>query len=787
MRSPSLLLVCALASATATAEDAKALRETREYYDTPLEQLLDLDLPAKAEVGSRSGARDALEAEVPIDVITAAELETSGYTELGKALAKLLPGFNFPRPTLTDGTDHARPFTLRGLNPDQVLVLVNGKRQHQSSLLNVNGSVGRGTSGVDINTIPIGAVDRVEVLRDGAAAQYGSDAIAGIVNIVLKGYGYASRASATYGATADGDGRVRDLEVFHSIPLRGDGFVNLTAELSDRGPTNRAGGDARFDGRINHRLGDADLQDGLLALNVEVPGDTFTTYGHGTFDRRDGEAGALYRLPDDPRNNPQIYPDGFLPMIGTKITDYSLSVGVKGVTRANLNWDLSYTRGYNDFRFLVDNSLNDSLGAATPTHFDSGATRYLQNILNLGLSQQLGQLNLAGGAEYREEQYRILSGEPASYALGEASPFAGAQGFPGFQPHNEVDAERHNLALFVDAKYAFSRDLMLETAARYEDYSDFGDNLDVKGAFRYRAHPDLMLRGSASTGFRAPSLSQSYYTATVSAQYITDQIVQAGTFGVHHPVSVALGATPLKPERSKHQTLGLVYQPSVDFTFSADFFRTDIDDRIMITGNITGAISPEVGAILDRYGVQYARYFTNAIATRTEGVDLRLEYKRTLGDGAKLRLGSGYHRDRTRITRIYPLASILGDQTQAAVINAATRSWTEDAQPQDMFKLWTQYERGPYRATANLNRFGEFAFVDTRFGAKWTLDLDLAYQLSDAVQIALGGENVFDAMPDKWGITGYAFTSGDGVMQYPQSSPFGYNGAYYYGRIRVSF
>lgn len=773
-----------LASPPLLAQD-KSLREANDYYQKPLEELIRIETSAKAEVGSRSGARDALEAEVPIDVITSAQLESSGYTELGKVLTKLIPGFNFPRPTVTDGTDHAPPFTLRGLNPDQVLVLVNGKRHHQSSLLNINGTVGRGTSGVDINTIPLRAIDRIEVLRDGAAAQYGSDAIAGIINIILKGYGQDSRVTTTYGGTTQGDGIMRQADLFYSIPLKNDGFINITTEARDRGPSNRAGGDSRDNYRINHLIGDADTQDGLFAFNAELPGDILTFYGHGTLDRRHSRAGALYRLPNDVRNNPVLYPNGFLPLIEPKIADNSLSMGAKGVTSGDVSWDLSYTHGHNDFHFYVANSHNDSLGNNSPTTFDSGATAYSQDVLNLDLMKKLGDLVLAGGAEYRREGYRIRRGDEASYTLGSASNIAGAQGFPGFQPENEVDANRANRALYVDAKYDFFRALTLEGAARYENYSDFGGNLDKKVALAYRPHEDFLIRTSSSTGFRAPSLSQSYYTATVSAQYDTDRIIQAGTFGVYHPVSIALGAQPLKPEKSTHHALGVVYQPNRDFSLSADYFDTAIDDRIMITGNISQSISDEVKAILDRYGVQYARYFTNAVATRTHGFDLRLNFKRNLDTSSKIKIVASYHRDRTRITEIYPLASILGEQTQAAVINDSTRAWIETVQPSDAFKLWSQYETGKYRTTLNLNRFGSYSYTSTTFGAKWTTDLDLAYQLSKHVEIAIGGENIFDAMPDKWGITGQAFTSGNGVMQYPQTTPFGYNGAYYYVRLNL--
>lgn len=774
---------------TALMAQEKSLQGANDYYQKSLDELMHIETPAKAEVGSRAGARDALDADVPIDVITAAQLESSGFTELSKALMKLTPGFNSPRPTGHDGTDHVPPFTLRGLNPDQVLVLVNGKRLHQSSLLNVNISVGRGTSGVDINTIPVRSIERIEVLRDGAAAQYGSDAIAGIINIILKGYGHGNRASVSYGQTSMGDGAVSQADVFYSLPLQNDGFINLTAEARDRGRTNRAGPDSRFDNRINHLIGETEAQDGQFAVNAEIPANALTFYAHGVFDRRNSSAGALYRLPTDVRNNPVLYPDGFLPMIEPKIDDYSFSTGVRGVSVNDVRWDLSLTHGNNDYHFYVSNTHNDSLGNNSPTSFDSGETTYTQDILNLDLVKKFGALNLAYGAELRHENYQISRGEEASYKLGGFSNISGAQGFPGFMPENEVNAGRSNRALYLDARYEVSPRLSVEGAARYENYSDFGATLDKKAALAYRPHEDVMLRASASTGFRAPSLLQAYYTSTVSTLSSTDATFrQAGTFAVNHPVSIALGSQSLRPEKSQHQTVGVVYQPTSDFSVSADFFSADINDRIMLTGSIVDTVSPQVKAILKQYGVQSARYFTNAIATRTQGMDLRLNYKHSFEDHTKLKMVASYHRDRTTINSVLPLPSILGNQTTTAVLNDTTQSFIETAQPSDGYKVWAQFESGALRSTLNLNRVGSYYYLNgSRFGAKVTTDLDLAYQFTKNLEIAVGGNNIFNVLPDKFIDSSNLFVSGSGIIQYPPISPYGYSGAYFYLRLTLVF
>jgi iron complex outermembrane receptor protein len=474
-------------------------------------------------------------------------------------------------------------------------------------------------------------------------------------------------------------------------------------------------------------------------------------------------------------------------MIEPKISDYSMSVGARGVTSDDVRWDLSLTRGSNDYHFYVSNTHNDSLGNSSPTAFDSGATTYTQNILNLDLVKKIGALNLAGGAEIRHENYQIHRGEEASYTTGTFSTIAGAQGFPGFRPENEVDAPRSNRALYLDARYDVSRALSLEGAVRYENYSDFGATLDKKLALAYRPSEDVLVRASASTGFRAPSLSQANYTSTVSTLSSSDGTFrQAGTFAVNHPVSIALGAQPLRPEKSQHQTVGMVYQPTSDFSVSLDFFAADIDDRIMLTGSIVDTVSPAVKTVLQKYGVQSARYFANAIATETRGMDIRLNYKHVFENRSKLKVVASYHRDQTSITDVYPLASILGNQTTTSVLNDTTQSFIETAQPADGYKLWTQYESGPWRSTLNLNRVGSYYYYKgTHFGEKLTTDLDLALRLSDKVEVALGGNNVFGVLPDKFAESSNLFVSGSGIIQYAPISPFGYNGAFYYVRLNV--
>lgn len=784
-----------LLATASLAEPDRRLRDTNTLYGLPLEQLLRVETQPKADVGSRSGERDALEAEVPIDIITSAQLRSSGYTELGRVLSKLVAGLNAPRPSIADGTDHAPPFTLRGLNPDQVLVLVNGKRRHQSSLLHMNGTIGRGSSGVDLNSLPLQAVERIEVLRDGAAAQYGSDAIAGIVNVILKGYGQTSTAEFSHGRTHAGDGRTGQTSVFVTQPLTGDGWVNLTAEYRDRGPTNRAGPDARDPGRINTHFGDADTQDTLLAFNAAVPQGDLTWWAHGTYNQRHSSAGAFFRRASDPRNLVALYPDGFLPLIEPDILDGSVSLGVRGVRGAGTQWDLSYTQGSQDMHFFVRQSLNRSLGPASPTAFDSGATRYTQHIVNLDLSRKLGDHHLAGGMEYRREAYRITPGEASSYMLGTATNrYPGAQGFGGFMPDNQVHATRNNVAAYVDLKYAATRWLNIDAAARAEHYSDFGATLDGKLALRARPTEHLLLRSSVSSGFRAPSLTQSHFTSTTTLRN-AGELQRSGTFSVEHPLARALGATPLKPEESAHWTMGLVVQPSADLSLSMDGFVTDIDNRIMPTGFISrsglSGLSPQAIEILKSYGVDGAVYFTNAIGTRTRGMDLRADYKARLSDGQRLKLSAAYHRSSTRIRRVNPAPGVLGVDMTRLILDPATQVLIESGQPQDAVKLWARYETPRFDLTLNLNRFGRLNSTlsgrTVAFAPRWTVDLDWSYRLSRLLTLSVGAENLFNAMPSTWGTTSDAIVGTGKVVEYSQYAPFGFNGVFYYLRLRLLF
>lgn len=627
--------------------------------------------------GTRRTDRTISESAVPIDVIGSEALLNQGTTETNRLLNNLVPSFNFPQPSLTDGTDSLRPATLRGLAPDQVLVLVNGKRRHSSALLNLNGSIGRGSTGVDMNTIPPLAIERIEVLRDGAASQYGSDAIAGVINIQLKKR-EGGRAQVTYGkyittmedvaqvdtvAPTTGasdnpaitftgrDRRRRDgdtvtLAANFGVPVGDTAYVNVTAEYKDRDPTNRSGPDIRrqysgigdprettFD-RYNHRFGDGKSEDVNLFVNTGVDvGASFELYAFGSYGNRKANGTGFYRRSLDSRNRDfanggaPFYADGFLPQIDADIEDIAGVLGIRGETDG-WNLDLSINYGSNRLDYGVSNSWNASLGGlVSPTEFEAGGLRSGQTSVNFDAQRALdlgiGDSSIAFGAEWRNENYKIVPGEEASYVAGPfffsdgAAP--GAQVFPGFQPSTAVDASRDSYAAYVELDTDLSDMFNLQVAGRYEHFSDFGDTLNGKIAARFEPVEGLALRGSASTGFRAPGMAQQFFSTTSTNNVAGVGLVEIGTFPVNSPIAIALGAQPLKPEESLNLSAGVVFTMVDGLSLTIDYYNIKIDDRIVLTENLQG---PDVEDLLEEAGVvgTSARFFINGIDTRTEGV-----------------------------------------------------------------------------------------------------------------------------------------------------------------------
>ncbi|CAN7288712.1 TonB-dependent receptor [Phenylobacterium sp. LjRoot225] len=725
-------------------------------------------------VGSRGTPRLITETASPVDVLSGQAIAARGYNDLTKALEFLAPSFNYPRSSSGPSVAGARPATLRGLSPDQTLVLVNGRRRHASALITFNAGAFRGSVPVDFNTLPVTAVSRVEVLRDGAAAQYGSDAIAGVINIRLHDEAEGGEAFVQYGETERGEGQTTLAGVRQGFRLGRDGFLNLTAEARDRQPTNAAEIDPRF-GRVTSTFGDPETTDVNLVANARKPlTERVAAYGFLTYAHRDSEMSPLFRAPSV---FPALYPNGFLPKVGLELEDLGADVGLTGEL-AGWTWDLSDTYGYSRGDYRVSNTVNTSLGLASPTSFYGGAARYSQNLVNLTLDRGfklLAGAHLAVGLEHRREDYRLVSGAPASYTL------AGAQGFPGFNPPTPVDVDRHAVSAFVDGEITPVDGFKLAGAARYEDYSDFGDRTTWKASAFWRPAPLVALRATASTGLRAPSLQQQFFS-TVTSQVSAGQLQNVGTFAVNDPISIALGASPLKPEKSKNYSAGVVLTPGYGLTASFDLFRIDIDDRIALSENLQGA---QVAAILRAHGVTnaaVARFFTNAADTRTEGFEATLRWDRRLSPDARLGLTLGYGAFDTdvraqRTNPVLPSSPLLG----VSSIDLMT-----DGQPRNKLVVGGELNWRAWRVSADVTRFGAYrstaatGSANQVFNGPTSLDLAAAYRWRRQLTLAAGVLNATNELPDR--------LIGESTGRpYSEFDPLGVNGREYYLRLTAEF
>ncbi|WP_295246529.1 TonB-dependent receptor [uncultured Brevundimonas sp.] len=778
--------------------------------------------------GTRVQNRSRLDTLAPVDVVTSEALQTRGTTEFATALAQAVPSLTFQRPSANDGSDSIRPITLRGLSPDQTLVLVNGTRRHASALVNVNGVVGRGSAAVDLNTIPTGALDRVEVLRDGASAQYGSDAIAGVVNLRLKEASSGGGASVTYGQyfttvkTARGerdenDGGTVTASAWQGFSLGDDGFLTLSGEYLNRESTNRSDYDPRAaaNGAITARFGDPDVEQWTVFANAgKGLGNGWEAYGWAGYQDRDSEGAAFPRLSDNVNNVASIYPNGFLPKVAINSKDASLAGGLRGEL-AGWNTDISLTYGRNALDFRTEDSLNSTYGATSPTSFDSGSLIYDQLVLGADFSREFevglsgGPLNFAWGLEQRWENYKIEAGQPESYNRGplggNTALTGGAQGFVGFQPSNAVDVDRDNFAAYADVEIPLTDKLRVEGAVRFEDYSDFGDTQTGKLSARYDFTPNFALRGSVSTAFRAPSLQQSYFTSTASVIQ-NGAVVETGTFPATSAVAAALGARPLKAETSTNYSLGAVVRLG-RFDLTVDAYKIDIDDQIVLselisrTSNGTvlqnGAlINPQIAALLDPQGVQAARFFLNGVSTSTEGVDVVGRYRLptdTLGD-FDFTVAANFND--VSVNRVPTSSSVLNP---VPTLFARQRILTiEDGTPDTKVSASADWSRDKWGATVRATYYGDVVQPasleanDYHTGEKTVIDLEGRVQITERVGLAIGVDNVFDEYPDNVPIrnanspTGTDLTS-NGVLGFPYYSPFGFNGRYGYARLSLKW
>ncbi len=755
--------------------------------------------------GTRVADRTLAESQSPIDVITPEVLQATGTTELATALARALPSLNFPRPAVADGTSGVRPAQLRGLAPDQALVLVNGKRRHTSALVNVNGTIGRGSSAVDMNAIPIAAIDRVEVLRDGASAQYGSDAIAGVVNIVLKGAGSGGSIALSGGEYSEGDGQQWQLAGDAGVGFAGgQGTLHLAGQVGHQHGTNRAGpyqgtsphtGNNPGIGETGFVVGDPQVEARALSANTALKlGDTTSLYATLILGKRDIVSYAFHRSKNHSNQGAllaQVYPDGYVPEIAQESVDRSLVVGAKGTTAGGWNWDVSYNHGNNELGFHTQNSINYSLGAGGPRRFYDGALEYTQDVFNADLTKGLDiglayPATLSLGAEYRNENWKQSAGEPNSY-FG-----SGAQGFAGFTPRNAGSYDRHSYALYAGLEADVTDAFSAGAAVRFEDYSDFGNQTSGKLSARYAFSEAFALRGTASSGFRAPALAQQHYQA-VTTNISNSVSFEAGTFPAAGAAAQALGAEPLQAETSQSWSIGAVLQPSERLYVTIDAYQIDIDDRIVLSSNLPLTNNAAAQALLASLGitnVTSARYFNNAIDSRTRGIDIVGHWSIPLQAGT-LNLTGGYNHNKTDVTRIAPNpAALTALGANLERMGRDERGRIEEGSPRDKLSLIANWQMERWGLNLGATRYGSFITrhasnpaQDQEYGAKAVFDVSASYRPWAGWTATVGVDNVADAYPEKTIFANSTF----GQIPYSLQSPFGFNGRYYYGSLRYTW
>ncbi|PWY48577.1 TonB-dependent siderophore receptor [Pseudomonas sp. RW409] len=749
--------------------------------------------------GTRAQERTASASLSPIDVIAGESLRSSGSSELATVLAKLIPSINFPRPSLVDGAELTRPAQLRGLSPDQVLVLVNGKRRHTSAFVNLGGAVGRGSAPADLNAIPLSAIDHIEVLRDGASARYGSDAIAGVINIILKSADHGGSISTKYGQYKKGDGIQRQVAGNSGFALGDNGFVSLSGEGANNDYTDRAGKDFRpasvgstTYGQHVFRQGEPETEEGKFQFNSAYSlNDAAELYGFGGYSKRRGETAAFYRASNASNNNPVLHPNGYLPLINGTLQDTSLVLGLRGELLDNWHYDLSANYGKNTYE-LRTKTINTSLGLDTPHAFDNGTLTNDQRQLSLDLSREfsLGWLpypvSVAFGTEYLHQGYQIEAGQPESYYQ------TGSSGLGGFRDSDAGSSSRHNFAQYLDLETHFTDKLAVSAAVRHEDYSDFGSNVSGSLSARYDFTPRVALRGSVSTGFRAPSLAQQNFTFT-SSQLIGNTIQESGTFAADSQVARLLGAEDLKAEKSRNYSLGLVLEPLDNLTVTADLYHIDIRDRVSLSSNLVlnnTAIDYLKANGVGNINYTSARYFTNATDTSTDGVDLVANYRYRLDNGIRWNSTLGYNYNHTKVTDVKANPAIL-DQLGVNLVRVDRRErigLLGDTTPQHKLSLANDFNYGNWALHSNLVRYGEFTSYqadkvnDQTFSAAWLLDLAVDYKLQNWL-FTLGGDNVTDKYPEKVN----AYASSGGNLAYSTFSPYGYSGAFYYAKVAYSW
>ncbi len=798
-------------------------------------------------VGSRGKPRTSFDSPVPVDNIKTAELAQTGKGVLDQQLMFKVPSYNATQQPISDAAAHFSPADLRGLFPSRTLVLVNGKRKNASALVYSYVTPGRGEVGVDMKAIPSSALERVEILRDGAAAQYGSDAIAGVINLVLK-KDNDPFINTSYSTTTEGDGEQYQLEAGFGVNIADRGYANFTFNYFNQKRSQRAGtitsleDEASYWGIPEPDAGNPDAYDtdDLAAFLQRNPGAGFQVglpdskitnfsynvgytldeetstelYSFGTITSRYGSAPQFARVPYWVSGFEQIYPgqDFFLAEMSPQIGDHTFSLGLK-TTYNNWNFDLSSTLGKNRIDYYITNSFNQSYGAASPSDFYNGAHQFSHVVNNLDIVRTFETdgpevITLAFGAEHRTERFLTEQGELASYNDGtpdDPSDRTGSESFGGFTPENEQDDYRSNFGVYTDLTADLTENFLIGGALRYEDYSDFGTNTSWKLNTRLKTNNDkFSIRGSLSNGFRAPSLHQLYYTATTTT--LTENgIQQNGILNNANPALRALGIPELDPEKSFNIGLGFAYRISKKLGITVDAYQIDVDDRIVLSGQVTptGDASNPIDQTLANANVGSVGFFLNAIDTRTKGLDVVFSY-------SSIKLGSGFlngsiaaNFNKTEVQGTNFPSFIENNDLGDAIFSREDVSRVETWRPRTKIIASSNYKINKFGIDLSLLNYGKVTYRhpsnpadDATYGGKWLTDLSFTYDFSSHIKFTLGANNLFNVYPDTFAD---AYSTNGGVpndrnldfvgrFKYPwQTTQFGIDGTRIFTRLGFTF
>ncbi|MBL4764756.1 MAG: TonB-dependent receptor [Colwellia sp.] len=781
------------------------------------------DIERIVTVGTRMSNRTVADSPAPIDIISAEAIRNSGATSTPDMLRKLAPSFNMNNTTTSDGQDLMRPASLRSLGPDQVLVLINGKRRHQQAVVAVQENVGRGSAGTDLSSIPMTAISHIEILRDGAAAQYGSDAIAGVINIVLKNNG-GGTVWTQYGETSEGDGESYELGANYGFEIGDKGMLNLTFEYADNGEMNRATPTTWFGSIPEPKklllVGEAETKMTSLWANFSYDlGEGSQLYAFGGFTSKEGESLGFYRGASDNRVWSELFPEGITPGLGTKSEDSSFALGYRTEV-GDWEVDASVVTGENRFEFSNTNSLNASYGPDSPTSAYDGALVFTQTTFNVDAvtAVDLGfydETSIAIGLEYRIDGYEQEAGDAVTYDRGDTlcaesvNPTGdplftscsggditapGMQGFQGYSPAMAIDTDRKSFALYLDTETYLTEELLVAVAVRYEDYDDFGSTVIGKLSTHLTLTDNFSLRGSASTGYRAPGMQQNNFTQR-SISLDNGKLADLVTLRPNDALAQELEFEELKEETSTSISGGLVYNRDA-FSSTLDIYMINIDDRIAYSGNITRGINTEIDDFFDRHsgtgealdGVKNTSIFTNAIDTETFGLDWVNEYTQEIENFGSIVYVLAYHHNETRVTNINTSSTIVPDRV---VFDKSQELLIEKGQPQDRLSVSAMLDLDSWTVTGRMTHYGEVstaAYGTERktWDAKSLFDLTAQWHVTDELDISGGILNLTDEYPDEWGTKGGIFPQ-IGFKYGWSSFPFSLAGREYYIRASYNF